>query len=175
MFIYFWQRERQADRAWVGEGQREGEIQNLKQALSSELRAVSTEPHTELELMNHKIMTWAKVGCSTYWATQAPPVLPIQIALPLKPMFKSYHLLDLSLNILSEVFLCIYRETYICLYLLFISLDQLYLFLNITQSHVLKEGRIQHLTLCINWMSTYPLLGNVRTLRHSSCFKSIIM
>ena len=38
-FIYFWRRER--DRAWAGEGQREGETQNLKQAqaLSCQHRA----------------------------------------------------------------------------------------------------------------------------------------
>ena len=34
MFIYFWDRER----AWVGEGQRERETQNLKQAPGSELQ-----------------------------------------------------------------------------------------------------------------------------------------
>ena len=38
----------------------------------SSLRAVSTEPNAGLELMDREIMTWAKVGGLTDWATQAP-------------------------------------------------------------------------------------------------------
>ena len=38
----------------------------------SRLWAVSTEPNAGLELTNCKIMTWAEVGRSTDWATQAP-------------------------------------------------------------------------------------------------------
>ena len=41
MFIYFWQRERERDRAWAGEVQRERETQNPKQAPGSELSAQS--------------------------------------------------------------------------------------------------------------------------------------
>ena len=37
----------------------------------SRLRAVSTEPKAGLELTNCEIMTWAKVGPLTDWATQA--------------------------------------------------------------------------------------------------------
>ena len=36
------------------------------------LWAVSTEPDSGLEPMNHKIMTWARVGGLTDWATQVP-------------------------------------------------------------------------------------------------------
>ena len=39
---------------------------------SSRLWAVSTEPDTGLKITNHEIMTWAEVGLSTNWATQAP-------------------------------------------------------------------------------------------------------
>ena len=39
LFIYFWQREK--DRAWAGEGQRERGTQNLKQAPGSEMSAQS--------------------------------------------------------------------------------------------------------------------------------------
>ena len=60
------------ERTWAGEGQRERESQNPKQAPGSRLRAHSTEPDMELELMNLKIMTWAEVGRLTDWATQAP-------------------------------------------------------------------------------------------------------
>ena len=66
MCIYFWDRERQS---MSGEGQRERETLNPKQAPDSEL---SAEPVVGLELTNHAIMTWAEVGCSTDWATQVP-------------------------------------------------------------------------------------------------------
>ena len=65
MFIYFWER----DRAWVGEGQREGETES---EAGSRLWAVSTEPDAGLKLTDREIMTWAEVGSSTDWATQAP-------------------------------------------------------------------------------------------------------
>ena len=55
---------------WAGEGHRERETQNPKQAPGSEL--VSTEPDTGLELTDREIMTWAEVGRLTDWATQAP-------------------------------------------------------------------------------------------------------
>ena len=61
MSTYFWER----NRVQAGEGQSERETQNLKQAPGSELSAQS------LELTNHEIMTWAEVGHSTDWATQA--------------------------------------------------------------------------------------------------------
>ena len=69
MFIL--ERERARERVWVGEGQKEKETQNLKQAPGSE-QAVSTEPNAGLELTNCEFMAWAKVGRFTDWATQAP-------------------------------------------------------------------------------------------------------
>ena len=48
-----------------GEGQRERETQNLKQA-----PGWASEPNLGLELTNHKIMTWAEVRRLTDWATQ---------------------------------------------------------------------------------------------------------
>ena len=39
---------------------------------SSRLWPVSTEPDLGLKLMDREIITWAEVGCSTDWATQAP-------------------------------------------------------------------------------------------------------
>ena len=38
----------------------------------SGLWAVSTEPDAGLELTDREIITWAEVGRSTDWATQAP-------------------------------------------------------------------------------------------------------
>ena len=67
MFIYFWERER----AWAGEGQRERDWDTELEA-GSRLHAVSTEPDIGLELTISEIMTWAEVGRSTDWATQAP-------------------------------------------------------------------------------------------------------
>ena len=65
MFIHFWDKERHS---MNGEGQRERETQNPKQAPGW---AVSTEPDVGLELMDRDIMTWAEVGHLTHWATQA--------------------------------------------------------------------------------------------------------
>ena len=65
MFI-FWERER----VWAGEGQRERETQNPKQAPGSELSARSptrgSNPQT--------VRSWPEpVGRLTDWASQAPP------------------------------------------------------------------------------------------------------
>ena len=57
------------DRAWMGEGQREGDTES---ETGSRFWAVSTEPNAGLELTDHEIMTWAEVGRLTDWATQAP-------------------------------------------------------------------------------------------------------
>ena len=65
MFIF--ERERQST-SW-GAAEREGDTES---ETGSRLWAVSTEPSVGLELMNHKIMTWAEVGCLTNWATQVP-------------------------------------------------------------------------------------------------------
>ena len=64
MFIYFGERE--WDRVWVGEGQREGATES---EAGSRFWAVSTEPDVGLELMDYEIMTWVEVGRPTYWAT----------------------------------------------------------------------------------------------------------
>ena len=60
MFIYFWQRETEHEQ---GSG--------TESEAGSRIWAVSTEPDAGLELTDHEIMTWAEVGCSTDWATQA--------------------------------------------------------------------------------------------------------
>ena len=65
--VYLFLRER--NRAQAGEGQKERETQNPE--AGSSLWAVSTEPNTGLEPMNHEIMTWAKVRRLADWATQA--------------------------------------------------------------------------------------------------------
>ena len=44
----------------------------------SRLWIVSTEPDVGRELTNCEIMTWAEVGRSVDWATQAPRVLDKQ-------------------------------------------------------------------------------------------------
>ena len=66
MFVYFWK----SQSASGGGAEREGDTES---EMGSRLWAVSTEPDAEPELTNHKTMTWAKVGCITDWATQAPP------------------------------------------------------------------------------------------------------
>ena len=69
VYSFFWETER--DRAQVEEEQREREGGRESEA-GSRLRAVSTEPDVGLELTTCEIMTWAEVGHSTDWATQAP-------------------------------------------------------------------------------------------------------
>ena len=65
--VYFWDRERQSMSG--GGAEREGDTES---EAGSRLWAVSTEPNAGLELTDCEIMTWAEVGCSTDWATQAP-------------------------------------------------------------------------------------------------------
>ena len=55
---------------WAGEGQRESETQNPKQAPGSELSAQS--PTRGLNPLAVEIVAWAEVGRLTDWATQAP-------------------------------------------------------------------------------------------------------
>ena len=65
--VYLFLKER--DRARAGEGQRKGDTESKA---GSRFWAVSTEPDTGLELTNCEIMTWAKVGHLTDWATRRP-------------------------------------------------------------------------------------------------------
>ena len=67
MYVYFWERHRQ-NASGLG-AETEGDTESKA---GSRLRAVSTEPDTGLELTSCEIMTWAEVGRSTDWATQAP-------------------------------------------------------------------------------------------------------
>ena len=67
-FIYFfWDRERQSMKG--GGAEREGDTES---EAGSRLWAISPEPDAGLELTNREIVTWAEVGLSTGWATQAP-------------------------------------------------------------------------------------------------------
>ena len=70
MFIYFWERETECE--WGRDRDREGDTES---EAGSRHWAVSTEPNTGPEFTSHEIMTWAKVGHSTNWATQAPQCL----------------------------------------------------------------------------------------------------
>ena len=80
MFVYSWERERQSVRR--GGAEREGDIEA---EAGSKLWAVSTEPNAGLKLTDCKIMTWAEVGCSTDWATQAPPDILFYLKVSLLP------------------------------------------------------------------------------------------
>ena len=66
--IYFWDRETQSMNR--GGAEREGDTES---ETGSRLWAVSTESDAGLKLIDREIMTWAEVGRSTDWATQAPP------------------------------------------------------------------------------------------------------
>ena len=66
--VYFWEKKRECEwgRSW------ERETQNPKQAPVSKLSSVGTEPDAGPEPTNRKIMTLAKVGRLSDWATQVP-------------------------------------------------------------------------------------------------------
>ena len=64
--IYFWQRQWQC----VSRGGAERD-RNTESEAGSRLWAVSTEPNAGLKLVNYDIMTRAKVGRLSNWATQA--------------------------------------------------------------------------------------------------------
>ena len=64
MFI-FWERER--DRVWAGEGQREMETES---EAGSRLQPLSTKPDMGLELTSSEIMTQVEVRRSADWATR---------------------------------------------------------------------------------------------------------
>ena len=65
MFIHFWKTETEDKQ---GGAEREGDTES---EAGSRLRAVGTEPDAGLESASCEIMTWAEVGRSTDWATQA--------------------------------------------------------------------------------------------------------
>ena len=66
LIFYFWDRD---STSWGG-AERKGDTES---ETGFRLPAISTEPDTGLEPVNHKIMAWPKVGHLTDWATQAPP------------------------------------------------------------------------------------------------------
>ena len=65
MFIYFWEIETKQE-------QGRGIERETQSEAGSRLWAVNTESDSGLELTNCEIMTWAKVGHLTDWATQVP-------------------------------------------------------------------------------------------------------
>ena len=73
--IYFFERQKDRDTERKGGGAERGGDTESKAGFR--LLAVSTEPDMGLEPTDHEIMTWAKVGCLTDWATQAPLIFPI--------------------------------------------------------------------------------------------------
>ena len=72
MFIYFWESERQRVSRGGAETAGDKELE-----AGSRLWAVSAKPDAGLELTNNEIMTWAKVGHLTDWATQAPATITL--------------------------------------------------------------------------------------------------
>ena len=65
IIFLFWERETESEQGRHREGDTESEA-------GSRLWPVSTQPNAGLELTDYEIMTWAKVGRLTDWATQAP-------------------------------------------------------------------------------------------------------
>ena len=70
MFLFIFETE--SEHKWGRGTERERKTES---EADSRLWAVSTERDVGLELKNHDIMTWARVGPSTDWATQVAPVL----------------------------------------------------------------------------------------------------
>ena len=69
MFLFIFERETERQSMSRGGAEIEGDTESKA---GSRLWAVSKEPDAGLELTNREIMTWAEVGRSTEWATQAP-------------------------------------------------------------------------------------------------------
>ena len=67
--LFLREREREKQSVSGGGAERGGDTES---EAGSRLWAVSTEPDAGLELANCEIVTWAKVGRSTDWATQVP-------------------------------------------------------------------------------------------------------
>ena len=67
--VYLFLRQRETEHEQGRRREREGDTES---ETGSRLWAVSTEPDAGLELTDREIMTWAKVGRLTDWATQAP-------------------------------------------------------------------------------------------------------
>ena len=90
--VYFWERETETEtECELGRHRERGDTEP---EAGSTLQAVSTEPDVGLEPMNREIMTWAKVGCLTDWATQVPR----------------------SVASLTCLFMCAYISIYVCVY-----------------------------------------------------------
>ena len=90
-FLFLREREKERDESLSPSGdgaEREGDTES---EIGSRLWAVSTEPDAGLEPMNHEILTWAKVGCLTDWATQVPLKIHIFVLRPKYPKFIIYH------------------------------------------------------------------------------------
>ena len=69
-------RQRETEHERGGGAEREGDTES---EAGSRLWAISPEPHAGLELTDQEIVTWAEVGRSTDWATQAPQKLFLYI------------------------------------------------------------------------------------------------
>ena len=95
-------RERQRQRASWAEREEDTESK-----AASRLWAVSTEPNAGLELMNGKIMTWAKVRRLTNWATQVPRETKDLISRVL------YHVHEMENSISKDTFKCPWLCQYI--------------------------------------------------------------
>ena len=71
-FNVFFLRERERKRECMHTRKGEEREGHTESKAGSSLWAVSTEPDAGLELVNCKLMTWAKVDCLAAWASQAP-------------------------------------------------------------------------------------------------------
>ena len=113
MLIYFWERGKVRGRECTsGEGTKRGRhrIWSRLQSLSCQHRA------RRGTLTNYEIMTWAKVGRLTDWATQVPPQSPIfKLSFFLwgkgKNIFRSLCTLDCLVLFILNWFLNTHGET----------------------------------------------------------------
>ena len=112
MFIYFWQRERETEHE-LGRGRERG-IHRIR--AGSRLWAISTEPDLGLELTDLEIMTWAKVGWLSDWATQVPLICVFLslMSLTMSSALSLFVLISVSSSFLWQfcVFFCFFLEFY---------------------------------------------------------------
>ena len=77
---------------------RERETEDQKGAMH--WQGDNSKPDVGLELMNHKIMTWTKVRCSTHWATPVPQALPFKIII--SSNFTAYEVAKVFMKLTSN-------------------------------------------------------------------------
>ena len=72
----FWENEREREHEQMGRGR-----ERDKERIPNRLQAISTEPDARLDLMKHKIITWAKINSQSLNQLSHPSALALKFSL----------------------------------------------------------------------------------------------